>query len=326
MKRLVIIIGLLALVGAAVGIGLSRRGGGSGEALRVAVIPKGTTHDFWNAVLAGARAAGEESGAQILWNGPDREGDRERQIQIVEDVIVGHVAAIVLAPTDSKALVPVVSRARAAKIPCVIIDSALDGSDPVSFIATDNYQGGVIAARRMAEVLGEGGGKVAVLKYMAGSASTTRRERGFIETVTKSFPNLDIVEERYGMDTVETALSAAEDVLTRHGELDGIYAVNESTSRGALQALTSQGRAGQVKMIGFDASEPLLTGVREGHIDSLVVQNPYRMGYEGVRAAVAAARGESVESRVDTGVELVTSENIDSEATQQLLDPTRSTR
>ncbi|MGC8659457.1 MAG: substrate-binding domain-containing protein, partial [Desulfomonilaceae bacterium] len=153
-------------------------------------------------------------------------------------------------------------------------------------------------------------GKVAVIRYMAGSASTTARENGFIETIEKEFPQLELVEDRYGQDTVETALSATEDVLTRHKELDGIFASNESTSRGVLRALEGQGRANKVKMIGFDAADALIRGLKSGHIDALIVQNPHAMGYGGVVSAVKAIKGKSVKPRIDTGVELVTKDRL----------------
>ncbi len=284
----------------------------------IAVIPKGTTHSFWNSVLAGAQKAAKEQDVEILWAGPDREGDREKQIQIVEDFIVRKVAGIVLAPTDARALVPVVERAAAAKIPVVIIDSDIETDKRVSFVATDNYAGGALAAKHMANILG-GKGKVAVIKYMAGSASTSARENGFIETLKKGFPEIELVEDRYGMDTVETALSATEDVLTRHKELDGIFACNESTSRGALRALESQRRAAAVKMIGFDAADALIKGLEDGRIDALVVQNPQAMGYKGVSSAVAAINGQSVKARIDTGVELVTKDRLNSPEIRALI-------
>jgi ribose transport system substrate-binding protein len=284
----------------------------------IAVIPKGTTHSFWNSVLAGAQKAAKENNVEIFWTGPDREGDREKQIQIVEDFIVKKVAGIVLAPTDAKALVPVVERAAAAHIPVVIIDSNIDTDKRVSFVATDNYAGGALAARHMAKLFG-GKGKVAVIKYMAGSASTTARENGFMETLKKEFPGIEVVDDRYGNDTVETALSAAEDVLTRHKELDGIFACNESTSRGALRALESQGRAGSVKMIGFDAADALLKGLESGRIDALVVQNPQAMGYRGVSSVAAAIKGQSVKPRIDTGVELVTKDRLNSPEIRSLI-------
>jgi ribose transport system substrate-binding protein len=284
----------------------------------IAVIPKGTTHSFWNSVLAGTQKAAKENHVEIFWTGPDREGDREKQIQIVEDFIVKKVAGIVLAPTDARALVPVVERAAAAKIPVVIIDSDIETDKRVSFVATDNYAGGALAAKYMAKLLG-GKGKVAVIKYMAGSASTTAREKGFMETLKKEFPGIELVEDRYGMDTVETALSAAEDVLTRHKDLDGIFACNESTSRGALRALESQGRAGTVKMIGFDAADALIKGLKDGHIDALVVQNPQAMGYIGVSSVIAAIKGQKVKARIDTGVELVTRVRLNSPKIRALI-------
>jgi ribose transport system substrate-binding protein len=231
---------------------------------------------------------------------------------------VKKVAGIVLAPTDAGALVPVVERAAAAKIPVVIIDSDIETDKRVSFVATDNYAGGALAAKHMAKLLG-GKGKVAVIKYMSGSASTTAREKGFMETLKKEFSEIELVEDQYGMDTVETALSAAEDVLTRHKELNGLFACNESTSRGALRALESQGRAGAVKMIGFDAADALLKGLETGRIEALVVQNPQAMGYKGVGCAVAAIKGESVNARIDTGVELVTKDRLNSPEIRALI-------
>ncbi len=283
----------------------------------IAVIPKGTTHSFWNSVLAGAQKAAKEYNVEIFWTGPDREGDREKQIQIVEDFIVKKVAGIVLAPTDARALVPVVERAAVAKIPVVIIDSDIETDKRISFVATDNYAGGALAAKHIAKLLG-GKGRVAVIKYMSGSASTTARENGFMETLKKEFPGIEVVEDRYGQDTVETALSAAEDVLTRHKELDGLFAVNESTSRGALRALESQGRYA-VKMIGFDAADALLKGLESGRIEALVVQNPQAMGYKGVSSLVAAIKGESVPPRIDTGVELVTKDRLNSPEIRALI-------
>jgi len=249
--------------------GIANKGKDS-DKIRIAVIPKATTHDFWVSVYNGAKAAADEAGVEIKWTGPDRESDRERQIQIVTDFLTSKVSGIVLAPTDRKALVPTIEKIYDASIACVIIDSAVDTDKYLSFVATDNYQGGVIAARRMNQIL-NGKGKIVVVKYMPNSASTTNRENGFIDTITNEFPDIHIVEARYGMDTTETALQAAEDILTKNTDLDGIFACNESTSRGALRALENQGRAGKIKMIGFDSEQLLVKAVREGTIDSLVV-------------------------------------------------------
>ena len=318
MKKILAVIVLVAIAVVFVAIGLVRKGKSAAER-RIAVIPKATTHVFWQSVRAGAEKAGAEAGVEIFWNGPERESDREKQIQIVEDFIALKVSGIVLAPNDSKALVPSVEKIFAKNIPCAIIDSAIETDKYVCFAATDNYQGGVIAAKRMGRILG-GKGKIIVVKYMPGSASTTNRENGFLDTIRKEFPKIEIVDAQYGKDTRETALQATEDMLTRHAELDGLYACNASTSAGALRALESQGRAVKIKMVGFDADEMLVDGLKAGVIDSLVVQNPYRMGYEGVKAVIAKLDGKVVRKHIDTGVELVTRERLDEPKIKALLD------
>ena len=283
----------------------------------IAVIPKGTTHIFWQSVHAGAEAAGKEFGFKIFWNGPERETDRERQIQIIEDFIVQKVSGIVLAPLDKKALIPSVEKLDAIKLPCAIIDSGIDTDKVLTFAATDNFQGGVLAAKRMGEILG-GKGKVVVVKYVPGSGSTTERENGFIETIQKEFPGIQIVDAKYGQDTVETALQATEDLLTRNKDLQGLYACNASTSVGALQGLQSQKRS-EVKMIGFDAEKALLDGLKAGQIDALVVQNPFKMGYEGVKAVALKLKGEAVAKRIDTGVEVITKARLEEPVIKELL-------
>jgi ribose transport system substrate-binding protein len=284
----------------------------------IAVIPKGTTHIYWQSVRAGAEAAGKEFGYEIQWNGPERETDRERQIQIIEDFIVQKVDGVVLAPLDKDALVPSVEKLASLKIPCAIIDSGIDTSNYVTFAATDNYQGGVLAARRMGEILG-GKGNVIVLKYVPGSASTTDRENGFIDTIGKEFPGMKIVDSKYGQDTVETALQAAEDMLTRNKDVQGFYACNAPTAVAALQALQSQNRP-EIKLIGFDAEKALIDGLKAGQIDALIVQNPYKMGYEGVKAVALSIKGQPVEKKIDTGVQVVTKASLDKPEIKTLLN------
>ena len=318
MRKLLVALIFIILVLIFIGIGLTKKGKSKTERV-VAVIPKGTTHLFWESVHAGALDAADEAGVEISWVGPEREGDREKQIQIIEDFVVRKVSGVVLAPNDRQALVPAVEKLYEKNIPCVIIDSAIETDNIVCFAATDNYQGGVLAAKRMGEIL-DGKGKIIVIKYAPGSASTEKREAGFIETIEKEFPDIEIVDAKYGLDTVETALQATEDLLTKNAELDGLYACNESTSVGALRALQSRGRAGKMKMVGFDAGELLIEGLKSGVIDALVVQNPYKMGYEGVKAVVAELDGNEVQKKIDTGVELVTKERLDEPEIKTLLN------
>ena len=317
-KALPVIVALVVIAIVFIGFGIVNKGKRTSQR-RIAVIPKGTTHVFWQSVRRGAEKAGEEAGVKILWTGPKRETDREEQIQIIEDFTVQKVSGIVLAPLDSKALVPKVEELYDQNIPCVIVDSGIDTDKYVCFAATDNYIGGLIAARRMGKIL-NGKGKIVVVKYVPGSGSTTNRENGFIDTIKKEFPGIEIVDAQYGNDTVETALQVTEDMLTKNAELDGLFACNASTSVGALQGLRSQGRTGDIKMIGFDTEEALIDGLKEGAIDSLVAQNPYKMGYEGVKAVLAVLDGTELPSRrIDTGVNLVTKDNMETPEIQALL-------
>jgi ribose transport system substrate-binding protein len=317
-KALPIIIALAVIAIIFIAMGIINKGKPTNQR-KIAVIPKGTTHIFWQSVKRGAEKAGEEAGVTILWNGPKRETDRDEQITIIEDFIIQKVSGIVLAPLDSKALVPKVDELYDNNIPCVIVDSGIDTDKYVCFAATDNYIGGLIAARRMGKIL-NGKGKIVVLKYVPGSASTTNRENGFVDTIRKEFPEIDILDAQYGKDTVETALQVTEDMLTKNAELDGLFACNASTSVGALQGLRSQGRAGKIKMIGFDTEKALIDGLKEGTIDSLVAQNPFKMGYEGVKAVLAVLDGTELPTRrIDTGVNLVTQENLETQKIQALL-------
>ena len=299
----------------------------SGRALSIAVIPKGTTHEFWKSIHAGALKAQRELTTsdlqvQVIWKGPLREDDREQQVQVVEGFLSQGVDGIVLAPLDERALVRPVLEAKRAGIPTVIFDSDLASDEIVSFVATDNYQGGVLAADRMGELL-EGKGRVLLLRYQEGSASTTARENGFLERMRSAFPGIEVISsDQYAGPTRDTAKRASENLLNRFGrDLSGIFCVNESSTAGMLLALQDIGRAGRVTFLGFDASEPFLRAIREGQLHGIVVQNPVNMGYLGVKTMVDHLRGRPVERRVDTGVWLITPENLDTPETQKLLHP-----
>lgn len=296
----------------------------SGTRLRIAVIPKGTTHDFWKSVHAGAIKASRELGhVDIIFRGPEKEDDREQQVSLVQNFISSRVDAIVLAPLDDKALLPAVQQATAAKIPVVIIDSGLAGQvgkDFISFAATNNYRGGQLAGQRMGNVLG-GKGRVLLLRYQEGSASTVERERGFVEELAK-FPNIELVDpKRYAGPTRATAQEASENLLTADSNVQGIFCPNESSTFGMLLALRSRGLAGKTPFIGFDASPGLIEALGKGELDSLVVQNPLKMGYVGVKTAVDHLRGKSVEPHQDTGVVLITKDTLGEPENKDLVSP-----
>jgi len=292
----------------------------------VAVIPKGTTHEFWKSIHAGAIKAAREDTIEVIWKGPLKEDDREAQISVVEDFISRGVSGIVLAPLDDAALRQPVTNAARAGIPVVIIDSDLKGSDFVSFVATDNYRGGTLAGEYLARVL-NGKGSVVMLRYQEGSASTTNREQGFLDAIAKS-PGIRIVSQnQYAGATTETAYRAGENMLaplkTTGGALsvDAIFTPNESSTFGMLRALQDGGFAGKVHFVGFDSSPKLVEALKRGHIDALVMQNPFRMGYLGVKTMVAHLRGRPVEKRIDTGAILVTRENMEQPEIHSLLQP-----
>jgi ribose transport system substrate-binding protein len=302
-------------------------GDGAGEALQIAVVPKGTTHEFWRSIHAGALQAAQELAAEgtpveVIWKGPLREDDREQQVQVVEGFLAQGIDGIVLAPLDDRALVRPVEEAQQAGVPVVIIDSGLDSEAIVSFVATDNYLGGQLAADRMGELLG-GQGSILVLRYAEGSESTHQREEGFLERMRSGYPNVRIVSsDQYAGATRETAKRASENLLNRFGgQITGVYTANESSTSGMLLALQDLGRAGQMKFVGFDASEALVTALRAGQIHGLVVQNPMKMGYLGVKTMVSHLAGERVEKRIDTGVMMVTPENVDAPESRDLIDP-----
>lgn len=295
--------------------------------LTIAVIPKGTTHEFWKSIHAGSNKAAEELKAQgadieVIWKGPLREDDREQQIQVVEGFAAQGVSGIVLAPLDDRALVRPVADARRAGVPTVIIDSGLQSDEFVSFVATDNRKGGSLAAERMGQLLG-GKGKVLVLRYAEGSASTTERETGFIETIKQKFPEIELVStEQYAGATRETAKRASESLLNRFGDqVQGIFTPNESSTMGMLLALEDIGKAGKVSFVGFDVSQKFLDAINGGQLHGIVVQNPFNMGYLGVKTIVDNLRGKTVDKKIDTGVMLVTKENMSSAEVQALLHP-----
>jgi ribose transport system substrate-binding protein len=303
------------------------RQGASAKSFSIGVVPKGTTHEFWKTIHAGAMKAVQELEAggvhvSLTWKGPLREDDREQQVQVVEGFLSQGMSGIVLAPLDERALVRPVEEAKEAGIPTVIIDSDLQSKQIVSFVATDNHKGGQLAADRMGEVL-KGKGKVLMLRYQEGSASTTFRENGFLERMKSAFPGIQVISsDQYAGPTRDTAKRASENLLNRHGaDITGVFCVNESSTAGMLLALQDIDKAGKVAFIGFDSSQTFIEALANGQLAGLVVQNPLNMGYLGVRTLVEHLQGKPVQARVDTGVWMVTRDNLGAPATQELLKP-----
>lgn len=296
--------------------------------MTISVIPKGTNHEFWKSIHAGAVKASRELDIEVLWVGPEKEDDRQQQITIIDNQVINQVDGIVLAPLDEMALRRPVKSAVRKNIPVVIIDSGLKDSEDVytSFIATDNREGGRIAGRQLGEML-EGKGKVIMLRYAEGSASTTNREVGFLEAI-QEFPGIEVAsEEQYAGPTKSTGQAASESLIIRFKDadgnltIDGIFCPNESATYGMMQALRRHRLNGKVRFVGFDASPALVEGLMQKDIDGLVVQDPFKMGYLGVKKMVAHLNGESVDKRIDTGVHFITLENIKQPQMQELVNP-----
>jgi ribose transport system substrate-binding protein len=329
MRFAVLAVSILSLA-----VGLSGCGGGdqpvksgadSGKKkYRIAVIPKGTTHEFWKSVHAGAANAARELGnVEVIWKGPLLEDDRDGQISVVQDFVTRKVDGICLAPLDSQALVKYVQEAKQEGIPTVIFDSALDDeSDIVSYVATDNFKGGALAARQLGKVL-EGKGGVVLMRYNPGSESTHQREEGFLATLKAEFPEVTVLSSNaYAGTTPEKALDKSQQVLIKFRDhVQGIFAVCEPNSTALLKALEQEGLAGKVKCIGFDPSPELVQAMRDGKMHGIVLQDPVKMGYDAVKTIVEHLEKKPVEKRISTGEHIATPENLDEPQMQTLLNP-----
>jgi ribose transport system substrate-binding protein len=299
----------------------------SAATLDIAVIPKGTSHEFWKSIHAGAIKAQQElkengTRVNVIWKGPLREDDRDQQIQVVENFVARRVNGIVLAPLDSSALIAPVENAMRARVPVVIIDSGLKSDQIVSYISTDNFKGGQLGAQHLAKLL-NGRGNVILLRYQVGSASTEEREAGFMEEI-KKYKDIKVVSsDQYSGPTRDSAYQAAQNLLNRYGkDVQGIFAPCEPVTIGVLMALKDIGKArGAVQLVGFDSGTQSVDGLRTGDVQGLVVQNPLKMGYLGVMTMVEHIQKKRVSRRVDTGVRVATRDNMNDPEINELIYP-----
>jgi len=291
---------------------------------KIAVIPKGTTHPFWKSVEAGALQAGKDNNFEIIWKGALVESDRGKQIQIIKQFITQKVDGIVLAPLDSKApgIIRVVQEAGKAGIPVVIMDSSLEvkpGNDYVTFAATSNKEAGRLAGKKLAEIMGAKG-KVVILRYMEGSASTENREAGCVEEL-KKHNNIEVIAQPFaaGNGTIADAKQRAVSMASVLEKADGVFCSNDPTTVGMLKALETKGLIGKLKFVGFDASRPSVQALKEGKIQALIAQDPYNMGYTAVNALGKFFKGEKVDIRIDTGAGILTPDNLETDESKKLL-------
>lgn len=316
------------LVGIAGLAGCSPSGSSDGKAdrvLRIAVIPKGTSHDFWYSVRAGVRRADEElDDVEVTWKGPVSEGDTSDQIKIVESFIADGYDGICLAPLDARALRRPVDQAIQHGVPVVIFDSALeDPTGIVSYVATNNYRGGERAGEYLAELL-DGQGQVILMRYAINSQSTEEREQGFLDALS-GVSGIELLSaDKYAGPDERGAIELSENLLANFGDqVEGIFCPNQSTASGMLTVLKRdpRGLAGKVKFVGFDSGDNIVEGLRGGEMHATVLQDPVQMGYDAVMAMYRHLQGETVEERIETKEELATTENLDDPRIQSLLFP-----
>lgn len=275
---------------------------------------------FWQSVHAGANAAGRELGAEILWNGAASETDYSRQIQIVDSMIARRVDGLAVAASDRTALNNSLARAAAAGIPVVVFDSGVDSDDYMTFVATDNYEAGKLAARKLAALVG-GKGKVAVVLHTPGSHSSMERERGFDEAMAAEFPAVTVVARQFGMSDRARAMAAAENIITAHPDLAGMFASAEPSSVGAALAVKSRGLSGKLRLVAFDAAEATIEDLKAGTVDALVAQDPFRIGYRAVQVLVERLNGSTPPRRIDLSARVVTRADLDAPEVRDLLFP-----
>ncbi len=290
----------------------------------IPIIVKDTTSFYWQIVLAGARQAGKDLGVNVPELGAQAESDINGQISILENAVASKPAAIVISPTQFQALgKPIDEAAKSVKI--IGIDSAADSKAFTSFLTTDNVQGGRAAADALAEgVKAKNGGKVegdvALITSLAGVGSLDQRAKGFKEELAK-YPGLHLTADKIADGQATTGLNIMTDLITASPDLKGVFASNLIMAQGASQAISENKAQNTIALIGFDNDDKLVKALKDGVIYALIVQDPYRMGYDGIKTALAASKGEKVEANVDTGVNTITKANMDTERSQALLNP-----
>src|ERR1700730_12745365 len=286
----------------------------------VGVVPKATSHLFFVSVHAGVDQAARDFNVNVIWNGPNEETDFTRQIQIVDAFVARHVDALAISATDERALAGSVERAIQAGIPVTVFDSGVNVEDYVTFVATDNYGAGCTAARLLAGLIG-GKGKIGMVMHKPGGTSTVLRETGCEATMGKEFPAVIIAARQFGMSDPARSRAAAENILTAHPDLAGLFASSEASSLGSIQAIRTRGLSGKIRLVTFDFSDAHVEALKDGVIDVMLVQDPFRIGYEAVKSLAEKLRGRTPERRLDLPARAIVKRDLDRPEVQALLFP-----
>jgi ribose transport system substrate-binding protein len=313
-----------AALGCAAVLATMAPGASVAQDVTIPIIVKDTTSFYWQIVLAGARAAGKDLGVNVPELGAQSEADINGQITILENAVAGGPAAVVISPTEFKALGKPVDEA-AKSVPVIGIDSGADSKAFTSFLTTDNVQGGRIAADGLAAAIkattGKEEGNIAIITSLPGVGSLDQRREGFLDQIKTKYPGLKVVADKYADGQATTGLNMMTDLITANPDLVGVFASNLIMAQGVGQAIAENKLGDKIKVIGFDSDEKTVGFLKEGVLTGLVVQDPYRMGYDGVKTALAVSKGEKVEAFVDTGANLVTKDNMADPKIDALLNP-----
>ncbi|MEO0793832.1 MAG: substrate-binding domain-containing protein [Verrucomicrobiota bacterium] len=289
---------------------------------RIAVVPKAGDVEFWKMVQGGVmKAASEEPEYEIIWQPPAIANDRSEQIKTIQNLTIKDVDALAVAPIDAIDMVKSVSNAKKKGIKTIVWDSGLE-DDTVyeSFVATDNYNGGAECAKALAKFL-DGKGNVGLLRYVEGSASTENREQGFLDTI-KTFPDIVIISDSQRGGDEAKSQEVGSRLLQKDGdELHAIFCSNQTTTEGMLRAMEKSPLQGQIVIVGFDFNPYIAESLRNGNLSATAAQDPFNMGYLSVKTSIDLLEGKTPDKLVDTGVYIVTKENIDDTDMQNVLFP-----
>ena len=284
----------------------------------IAVVSKGFQHQFWQAVNAGADQAAEDFAVDITFEGPETEAMVDKQVEMVQAALDKKPAALCLAALDSKALTPLLERAKSEGIPVVGFDSGVDSDIPVATAATDNVAAAAMAADKMVELIG-GSGKVAVIVHDQTSQTGVDRRDGFVNQISEEYPDVEIVDIQYGGGDQLKSTDLAKAIIQANPDLKGFFGANEGSIIGVLNAVKEMGKEGEIVVIGYDSGQQQMEAIRAGTEAGAITQDPIGIGYKCVEAAVKTLNGESVEKVIDTGFHWYDKDNIDSDTIQPLL-------
>lgn len=296
------------LLSAVAALSLMATGAAAQDKLYIPLISKGFQHQFWQAVKAGADKAGAELGVEVTFEGPDNESQVDKQIDMLAAALAKKPAAIGFAALDSQAAIPLLKQAQDANIPVIAFDSGVDSDIPLATASTDNIAAAALAADKLAELIGDAG-KVAVVAHDQTSRTGVDRRDGFVNRMKEAHPNVEIVTIEYGGGDHLKSTEITKAILTANPDIKGIFGTNEGSAIGVVNGVRESGA--KVVVVGYDSGKAQKDAIRDGVMAGAITQNPVGIGYETVKAAVAAAKGETVEKNIDTGFYWYDKTNID---------------